>query len=293
MGSEDEDELRMTVTKSFRNVKGTRSIAKRGDDARSLARRLLAQRGLEAKRKLPQGSPGNAVDWRAKRAGKPKSQQLMQNMEALTGLLVHVEEHTQKLLALFKEREGSSTATSPHSSPPASRGRLSKDFGMPSAPGSPDVDDPVGSAALSEAEDADDIFQEDLCLYHKSSKERGRQMGSKETIESDDEEVVECYVKMERVPSPQRTRKSRNWRPPTPFPRKDLDKATDEEIWQMAAPVEFKAQRRSRASTIAMDVDMFDFCGFGNWRASLKEVREIQKPKRTRTSMALIRPPGD
>jgi len=281
------------------------SISKRGDDARHQAKRFT-QRGTvteiaAAKRSIAQGAAGNAVEWRSKRAGKPKTQQLLQNMEALSGLLSYINEHSQKLIGLVMPPiRGESASTS--------RSQLTSQGTQPLAAPTPfpvvggGYSAPAGSAAVdvglqgSQAAAAgdDDSWNASEEDEEIGEADRGRSPTRREDQEDHD---VECEVRIERGPSPQRSEKTRLWRAPTPFEFRDHHAAVGEFGENPNLPItppdgsrKGKAPRRPRG---CMGLEMFDFCGLGNWKAELGDpnVKSGMKIKRLASQRTVMMTP--
>jgi len=255
-------------------LRGSKSLAKRGDDARVMAKRLAAQKGNTPlrmpKAQLAQGRPASYVDWRNKRAGKPKTQQLNHNLEALTGLLTYIEEHCASL----EEFVGASDARSSERSPSSSRGMNDRSLRQRSCVF--EEEEEVSVVFFESEEDTASRQEEagiDDCISEgeERTSERGRSVEPQATPELTEDDEVLQEVKIERVPSPQRTEKSRRWRPPTPFPR----------LHRMEEPME-----QTRSSR--MQAGLFDYCGFGSWTLCLKEpTAPSLSTRRTRTSLNL------
>lgn len=300
--SQGSPQLRRVSTTVANKLRGSKSIAKRGDDARVLAKRLAAQRSQAPlrmpKTKLAQGSPGSYVDWRNKRAGKPKAQQLIQNLEALTGLFTHIEEHCKSLDETLPDRAGRTSRTMFASrSVSSARGRSDDGDDMADKKDNEEADEVASGFESDETEPRYTAVREDddgtfeltmesardapcgrsvtmdftrvlcqLTLESARDTQRGRSVELKGITESMGDKPDDGFlkeVKIARVPSPQRTEKSRSWRPPTPFPRMD----NEAEYHAKAESIKNGESLLCRVSTWPF----FDFCGFGNWRYSLKE----------------------
>jgi hypothetical protein len=283
------DKLQRRHAKGYSGQK--RSFTTRGEDARVLAKRLLRP----ASRSVPQGSASKAAGWRAKRTGKPTAPQLGQNLDTLRALLTHIEQHLPKLMETLPD-QGMSPPPPPAESPRRVRssGTIPR-MGSKMSPPPRTSFGSRGAGGSSSPVDLPEVVAEGENLKVPVLEDDG------DAVSSDGEREV----RIERVPSPERTEKSRSWRPPTPYARLDADaiKAMDEKevsyeeedeeekSWtcpgaddKPATPPKKKPfqrhlmKRDSRMSEgMVMEFEVFDFCNFGNWKPTLKDVKTTRR----------------
>jgi hypothetical protein len=264
-----------------KGIKGTRRSIRRGDDAILVAKRVLNQRGARNSPKPPvaQGSAANAVEWRSKRAGKPKAPQIGQNLDVMQGLLAYIGEHLQKFVEAIPDILSKESQRSP--SKVSARTDTEKTF---------DEEDDTSDEEIDERSRTAE--SKDITMY-----------GSEDTVDHFDDE--ERDVRIERVLSPVRTEKSRRWRAPSPYPKVDWAYLRQCDAYELAGkqiPASARqislqqkegkkpgSKREIRVHEV-VEVDdsiVFDFCGLGNWKQVLRESSR-QAKRHTRTSNSKI-----
>lgn len=218
------------------------------------------------------GTGRNAVqDWRAKRPTAPKGEQLNTNLEALRGLLAHVHTHGKSLaeaVAVLNSGDEDSGLESQASSRAGTPDQL---LPKPSNASSGAAKFLSNTSSGSQKKGLAAMDQETVPWTATSAAagERIAAMDLFDAGDADDEEENSNIARIDkRCPSPERTIKSQNWRPPTPHPCQGADLARRQQ----------EARQKEETRLEDCEHPAFDFIGFGDWRATLPDAN--RRPSR-------------